>query len=71
MTILCEYQNARRRDPSACFNPATRFVLKLGYPSGTAFAVCEHHYEIVTDDVLRGWREISREEYEVSKVHEA
>jgi hypothetical protein len=69
--ILCEYRNERRWNPSTCLNPAARFMLKLGYPSGRAFAICEHHYEIMSDEALRVWREISREEYEVSKVHES
>lgn len=34
-------------------------------------AVCANHYDIMGDEAFRAWKEISREEYEVSKVHES
>lgn len=33
-------------------------------------AICASHYEKMSNDALREWKEISREEYDVFTVHE-
>lgn len=69
--ILCEYKNSRRMWPPPCFNRAERFLMDVGGRSGRVIAMCAEHYSIITDGELRRWKEVSREEYEVFKVHEA
>jgi hypothetical protein len=70
--ILCEYRNRRRHDSGvSCYNQAERFLMDIGGRSRHTIAICARHYSIMSDDALRAWKEISREEYEVSKVHES
>jgi len=69
--ILCEYQNRRKWQPRACFDQAVRFLQDVGERTGRTMAICAHHYGVMGDEALRAWKEISREEYEVSKVHES
>lgn len=71
--ILCEWRNKRRREsvPASCYNRAERFLMDVGGRSGRVIAMCAEHYSIITDGELRRWKEVSQEEYEVFKVHEA
>lgn len=73
--ILCEYRN-ERRDRSTlyhipCYDTAVRFLMDVGERAGRTVAICEHHYDLMTSQTARPWKEISREEYEVSRVHES
>lgn len=71
--ILCEYQSHRQLvwDSAGCFNQASRYLLDIGDGTRRTMAICEHHYMTMTTEALRPWKEITVDEYEVSKVHEA
>lgn len=67
--ILCEYRNKRRWTNVACYNRAERFLMDVGERSGRVIAICKPHYDGMTSESLRPWKEVTREEWEVFRVH--